>query len=289
MTTGFKNGALVIDDAPTSRANLGLGSAALINQPIANVNIANPQVTINTSGGLSGGGTVALGGTLNLSGSGTGFNTINVQTFTSNGTYTPTSGMKFCLAEIVAGGGGAGGAGATGALQVSAGGGGGGGGYARQILSAADIGVSQSVTIGSGGTGGVGTGAATAGGNSSLGALLNANGGDAGQSTSAGTLVTAGGGPGGSGGSGDVNIVGSAGGASIALFSVSECVVSGFGGGSFFSGFTECRNGTGSIHSNGNDGQDYGAGGSGAANGASQSAATGGNGEGGFLVITEFI
>lgn len=35
MTTGFKNGALTVDDAPTSRTNLGLGNLAVENSPLA--------------------------------------------------------------------------------------------------------------------------------------------------------------------------------------------------------------------------------------------------------------
>src|SRR5262245_40851282 len=69
-----------------------------------------------------------------------------IQTFTASGTYTPTSGMSYCLIEAVGGGaGGAGGAATTG--QSWSFGGGGGGGYSRKRASAADIGVSQTVTV----------------------------------------------------------------------------------------------------------------------------------------------
>src|SRR3990172_201257 len=56
-----------------------------------------------------------------------------VQTFVANGTYTPTAGMKKCLAICVGGGGG----GAGGLNTDSAGGGGGGGGTAIKLFTAA--------------------------------------------------------------------------------------------------------------------------------------------------------
>jgi len=34
------------------------------------------------------------------------FNKVNVQVFTSNGTFTPSTGMKYCIIEAVGGGGG---------------------------------------------------------------------------------------------------------------------------------------------------------------------------------------
>lgn len=41
--------------------------------------------------------------------SATGFTRVNIQEFTSSGTYTPTSGMKYCIVQIVGGGGASGG------------------------------------------------------------------------------------------------------------------------------------------------------------------------------------
>ena len=75
--------------------------------------------------------------------------------FTANGTYTPTVGMSYCIIECVGGGGGGGGASDFGSINnVITGGGGGSGGYSRKKASAADIGVSKTVTIGAGGTAG---------------------------------------------------------------------------------------------------------------------------------------
>lgn len=76
-----------------------------------------------------------------------------IQSFTSSGTYTPTSGMTKALVFCTGGGGGGGGADSTG-TSSSGGGGGGSGGTAIELLTAATIGASQSVTIGAGGTAG---------------------------------------------------------------------------------------------------------------------------------------
>lgn len=45
-------------------------------------------------------------------------NTPVIQKFTASGTYTPTSGMIFCIIECV-GGGGAGGAGSAGLVIIT--------------------------------------------------------------------------------------------------------------------------------------------------------------------------
>ena len=127
-----------------------------------------------------------------------GFTSINIQTFSSTGanTYTPTSGMKYCIVEIVGAGGGGGGMRITGVGQ-SAGGGGGAGAYARGVFSAATVGASQTVTIGTGGTGGAGSSGGTGG---------------TGGTSSFGTLISCTGGSGGIGKNGDSNFGGSGGG-----------------------------------------------------------------------------
>lgn len=106
-----------------------------------------------------------------------GFSSINIQTFTSSGTYTPTSGMQYCTIEVIGGGGGGGGVSAAG----SSAGGGGGGRYVKALFDAAGVGASQTVTIGAAGTaGGVGAAGGT-GGTTSVGTLITALGGTGGQ------------------------------------------------------------------------------------------------------------
>lgn len=107
---------------------------------------------------------------------------LGVQTFTANGTYTPTPGTRRILVELLAAGGGGGGVGATSSSSMQAGGGGGGGAYVKFLIDVP--GAPVSVTIGTGGTGGAATAGASGGtgGNSSFGTLATAGGGGGGPS-----------------------------------------------------------------------------------------------------------
>jgi hypothetical protein len=114
----------------------------------------------------------------------------NVVVFASAGatTYTPTPGLSKVDVFLV-GGGGAGGGGALQAAStaVSGGAAGGGGGAAWGVFSAAQIGASQTLTVGAGGTAGAAAttsstagGTGGVGGTTSFGALLLAYGGGGG-------------------------------------------------------------------------------------------------------------
>jgi hypothetical protein len=108
--------------------------------------------------------------------------TQKVQEFTSTGTFVTPSNVSSIEVFLVAGGGGGGGGGAnnsSGNNSIGAGGGGGGGVTLKRFLSVTP-GTSYTVTIGAAGSGGTGASNATAGGNTSFGALLTANGGGAG-------------------------------------------------------------------------------------------------------------
>ncbi len=212
-----------------------------------------------------------------------------IQTFTTTGTYTPTSGMVYCQIECVGGGGAGGGAASTSGAQASSGGGGGGGEYTRAIFSAATIGGSKAVTIGAGGTGASGTTGGT-GGTTSVGStLISAIGGTGGSAAAASaTSVTSAGGAGGTGGTGGtVDIPGATGLYGYAAFGswsaggngASSLFGSGAPGNTAFSGTT----------STGNAATVYGAGGSGCGSGTSQSAQTGGAGFKGIVVVTEYV
>lgn len=202
--------------------------------------------------------------------------------FTANGTYTPTVGMIFCITEVVGAGAGSGGAATSGAVNAAVGGSGGAGGYSREILTAATIGVSQAVTIGTGGTAGAaGNNAGGNGGTTSLGALISATGGNAGAggaSTSSGSYA---GGVGGVGSGGNFNTNGNPGSPGL---SSSTLVMGGNGGSSFFGGGGQGRVTAGA----GNAATSYGGGASGGitANSAQQPGATGFQG---IIIITEFI
>jgi hypothetical protein len=104
----------------------------------------------------------------------------NIVKFTASGTYTPTSGMRYCTVECIGGGGGGGGAVGSGTFYTW-GAGGGSGGYSRLTASAATIGASQTVTIGTAGAAGAAAGGnGGAGGATSVGTLCVANGGSGG-------------------------------------------------------------------------------------------------------------
>lgn len=240
------------------------------------------SVIINSSGQL---GSVA----------GTTITTINVQTFTASGTYTPTAGMQYCVIEVVGGGGGAGGVGASAAGTCGASSGGAGGGYSRGVFSAATIGASQTVTVGAGGTGGAGTLDGTGGGTSSVGALISATGGTQGfHGAVAAAGLTLGGNTPGIGSGGQLNLSGNPGlnawsqfisGTSFYLAEPGKGGSSVFGGGGGASGLGSGASG----QEQGQNGSNYGGGGGGGVSIGGGTAITGGNGANGVVIITEYI
>lgn len=209
-----------------------------------------------------------------------------VQTFTAaTGTYTPTAGMKKCLAICVGGGGGGGG----GLNTDSAGGGGGGGGTSIELLTAATIGASIAVHAGAGGLGSASGQASTAGDASHLGAdgseLLIGGGGQpgtAGTGWSSGVYLYAAGGAGGTASGGDLNIGGGAGRKGIIWNGTYG--QAGEGGRSFLSGGGKVP----TASTAGIIGGAYGGGGSGG-HAASITDKNGGAGAAGVVYIIEFL
>ena len=214
---------------------------------------------------------------------------VNIQSFTSSGTYTPTSGMRWCEIEIW-GGGASGGVAVVTNVSVGAciGGAGGGGGYSRGIFYNTTIGSSKSVTIGA-------AGSASAGGNSSVGSLITANGGGRGvtatdYTTTGITASIAGGSSSGgqlnfSGGAGPVGVVAAAG-----KFETNGMVLGGPGGEGIYGGaakgsiiLSPSSSGAGSAAVN------YGGGGSGGRGINSPGTQPGGVGSAGLVTITEWI
>lgn len=207
---------------------------------------------------------------------------INVQVFTSSGTYTPSAGLVYAVVECQAGGGAGGGTAST-AITIS-GGGGGGGGYARRALSAAQIGTSQAVTVGAGGAsvisapGGAGT-------LSSFGALCSANPGSGGGVANPNAGAPGGGG---AGGTGDILLPGSDG--AIGFFS-SILTVAGLGGQGGHSRLgagapATATSGAGSL--TGRSGVNYGGGGGGAFT-LNSVGLGGGPGAPGIVIVTEYL
>jgi hypothetical protein len=207
--------------------------------------------------------------------------TVKRQTFSANGTYTPSAGMLYADIEVWGAGGGGGGVNAT---NGAAGGGGGAGGYSREVVTAATVGASQAVTIGTGGTAGANTGGTGGtGGTTSVGSILQATGGAGGVgNTSVTTSVS--GGAGGVGSSGEINLTGNRGSWGIAPNLVLASV-SGTGGttslggaGMGFGGNTSTAGNSAVANS--------GSGGSGAL--SAGAAAIGGVGGSGYVIITEY-
>lgn len=197
--------------------------------------------------------------------------TVKKQTFAASGTYTPSTGMLFCLGLLQAPGGGGGG----GSSGVPAGGGG-GGGSAIGLFSAATIGASQTVTIGAIGSAGSSSGPTSGGtgGTTSLGALLSATGGVGG--INGGSAAENLGGAGGAATAGDVQMAGGGGGAS--MDQGGNSTAGGIGGNAFFGGgAVQVKTGAGVA------GGQYGGGG-----GGGWHSGNGGGGGAGFLYMIEF-
>ncbi|MFM0306288.1 hypothetical protein P0D71_00640 [Paraburkholderia sp. RL17-383-BIF-A] len=114
--------------------------------------------------------------TLQATSSLTGFTgrLLNIQVFTSTGTYTPTTGTAAVYVKVQAGGGAGGGTPATSTGQAAAGTGGTAGAYAEGYYTSGFSGVA--VTIGAGGTASSGANGG-AGATSSFGSLLSCPGG----------------------------------------------------------------------------------------------------------------
>ena len=97
---------------------------------------------------------------------------------TTSGTWVKPSNLRYVIVELVGGGGGAGGS--TDAYFAS--GGGAGGGYAKKVIPASALGATETVTIGAGGSAGVGStnSAGGVGGTTSFGSYVSATGGSGG-------------------------------------------------------------------------------------------------------------
>ncbi len=225
---------------------------------------------------------------------GSGINQINVVTFSSSGTYIPSTGMQYCTVECVGGGGGSGGL--SGAQNDEASGGGGGGGYAIKTFSYTSIIPQQSVTIGSGGiAGNTSGGDGGTGGTSSFGFLLTATGGLGGKGSPVSAVPP--GGAGGIGISGNLNISGQYGANGWYIPGAGNegtPILGGAGGCSHFGGggaggalcpFVSAP----TIISPGGNGTFVGGGGGGPAGQSLSAGVAGASGGAGIVIITEYL
>ena len=211
----------------------------------------------------------------------------SMQVYTASGanTWTKPSGLKRIEVTVVGGGGGGGGCAATAGGEYAASGGGGGGGYSVKVIEAANLGSTETATVGAGGTAGdAGANSGNSGGTSSFGAHCSATGGGGGSSgTNAGSGNRIGG-AGGAGSGGDINGTGNAA-TSAHWYSGGSIIIGSTGGGSLLGG--------GGLY-NSNDqaasaGGAYGGGASGVAIASSQSARAGAAGAAGIIIVKEFF
>lgn len=227
---------------------------------------------------------IANGGT---NSSGGAVVTVKKQAFVASGTYTPSTGMLYCIVEVVGSGGGGGGANDASVTQIYGGGGGGSGSYSRLIASATTIGASKAVTIGAAGSGGAtGSNNGTAGSDCSLSTLCIGKGGSGGLFASVAQVPT--GGAGGIAGTGDLTAAGASGGFGAYATVNTAFLPSGYGGSSAFGGGAPAAMAVGASTAAGSAATNYGSGGSGGSANQIVGTAAGGNGSTGVVFITEF-
>jgi len=210
---------------------------------------------------------------------------VTQQKFTATGTYTPTTGMKYAIIECQGPGAGGGGmAGAVGSGGYS--GSGGAGGYSRILVTAATVGASKSVTVGTGGAGGTaGANNGTAGsGATSVGTLCVGNAGSGGGGGTAGSSIGVAG-TGGAAGTGDLSIPGASGNAGVNLTITTVALSPPSGPNSVLGVGGASRSTSGA----GNNASGFGGGGGAALENNNAVNVAGGNGSDGVVYITEFV
>lgn len=230
---------------------------------------------------------------------------VNIQAFTSDGTYTPTAGMIYCIVEAVGAGGGGGGAVTvtTTNTNIAVGSGGGAGSYVRALFTASAISTSKAVSIGTAGTAGANTGGNGGnGGDTTLGSTLvvaKGGGGGNGTATATFTVEVVNGGAGGTGSSASTNTgssllgKGENGFPGFGIVQTAGGANSGFGGKGGSTQFG--AGGLGGTIQFGTTGQaagsagTLGGGGGGGANTLQTSGIGGGAGGPGYLIVTEYV
>lgn len=231
---------------------------------------------------------------------------LNVQRLTTTGTYTATAGTVSCVVMAVAGGGGGGAvvAASAGTQKSASGSGGGGGAFGQKYYAVAPTGTAY--VIGAGGAGGAaGTNFGAAGSATTFNAgdmnLLGGGGGGymnsrAADSTEFGfTIANPGGSPDAADNS-DITSNGDTGSLGVVIVKAvgfGEFIGPGFGGSSMLGkgALAPKQTASSGAGSSGNNAIGYGGGGSGAfysTNGMAATAAAGGNGAPGIIIVYEY-
>lgn len=287
-TANTGTGSVVRATSPTLvTPTLGVAAATTVNKVTLTTPATGSTLTVADGKTFASSNTLTLtgtdGSTINL---GTGVVvTVKKQIFTASGTYTPSTGMLYCLVEAVGAGGGGGGSSSSGG-NGSAGSGGGGGSYANLLATAATIGASKAITIGAAGTAGAAAaGNGGAGGDTSLTTLCIGKGGSGGIGNAGNAAAL--GGAGGVSGTGDFKIPGQSGATAlgygiVTIFSPPIGV-----GGNSGKGFG-MGGAAGTAGVAGGDGTGYGAGGGGGSSFNGGASAAGGAGAPGVIYITEY-
>lgn len=214
---------------------------------------------------------------------------IDIQTFTSNGTWTKPAGAKKVLIQ----GWGAGGAGGGAASSGLDGGGGGGGAYKESWLDASGLTSTVAVSIGTGGTG-VSNGNGNIGGNTTFASYYTVYGGGGGGVYAAAPGAGGGGGGQTSAGTSASGATAGIGGSPIGGAAKASSVFGGAGGGNSTgsAGVSYYGGGGGNEANNGGHGGGaggynnlYGAGGT----GVGPTGTVGGSGTNGALIVTTFF
>lgn len=200
-------------------------------------------------------------------------------------------GLKGVKVKCQGGGGGGGGTATTTAAQASCSGGGAGGAYAERFVAAANLGATETVTVGGAGAGGAADARGATGGTSSFGAHCIAPGGDGGFNRNATAKINASSGASPTtGGTGSLVIPGGGGGAGIAFAGATDSShddgVYGTGGSSALGGSGRGARGASTAPATG---ANWGSGGSGNVCGPSTAGKPGGAGGPGIVIIEIYV